>query len=225
MSDRKKFDRKRLRQIVEFYGGSLRAFEELRPDSYEQAMAAQSLEQLDLLYSEIFAPGLSLRKVRQTCPPWPSGSAHAGQQPKEKVLKGIFERFQTDRRTEEVFGLLSKGNQISELFQRGIKTLPPEQRTKELDALMTKMSQQVMMAVLDGIPVSAQLPPVDRLLTREKLAQTADVVKLKEQKLKLEERKQETLEKKIKKAGKDESKYGTVTKEAWEQLERDLKLA
>jgi hypothetical protein len=78
---------------------------------------------------------------------------------------------------------------------------------------------------LAGVPVCDQLPPVDRLLSREKLAQTADEVKLKEQKLKLEARKQETLEKKIEKAGKDESKYGTVTKEAWEQLERDLKLA
>jgi hypothetical protein len=133
-------------------------------------------------------------------------------------------RFQSERRTEHVCGLLAVGNQISEILRRGVKTLPPGQRTEELDALVTTISQEVMQAALTGIPVSAQLPTVDRFMAREKLARQADEVKLKKQKLKLEERKQETLEKRIEQAGKEEGKAGAITKEAWEELERDLKL-
>lgn len=143
---------------------------------------------------------------------------------KENVLPEIFERLQTDRDSDDVFGWLAKGNRISEIFRTGVNTLPPEQRTEELDALVTKMSQQVMQAVLEGIPVSRQLPPMDRLMARQKLAQTADEVKLKAKKLELEERKQKTLEKKIEEAGKEEDKAGAITKEAWEELERDLRL-
>lgn len=141
-----------------------------------------------------------------------------------KRLKGNFKRFQSDCRTEHVLGLLAVGNQMSEIFRKGVKTLPPGQRTEDLDALMMTISQEIMKAALAGIPVSQQLPAVDRLMAREKLAQQADEVKLKKQRLKLEERKQETLEKKIEQAGKEEGNAGAITKEAWEELERDLKL-
>jgi hypothetical protein len=224
MSVRKKFDRKRLEEILESYGGSLRTFEELRSDSYEQAVAAESLEQLDLLYSEILTPGLNLRNLMQTCPPWPPGSPRAGQQPEEKVLREIFERFQMDRRTERVFGLVAEWRHTMALFRKAVKTVAPEARTESLDAVITVIGENLLKAKLDGIPAPDQLPSVDRVIAREKLAQSADMVKLKERKLKLEERKQKALEKRIKQAGKEEGKAGGMTKEAWEELERDLRL-
>jgi hypothetical protein len=202
----------------------MRSFEDLRPDSYEQAVAAHSLEQLDSLYSQIFAPGLGLKKVMETCPPWPPGSPRAGQRPKLNVLTAIFARFQLDRRSEHVFGLVTEGKQILALIRKAVKILAPDVRTEDLDAMMLLLGQEIFQAKLNGIPLSDQLPSVDRMMAREKLAQNADQVKLKEKKLKLAERKQKALEKRMEQAGKDSAPAKAVTKEDWEEMERKLKL-
>jgi hypothetical protein len=220
MSVTKKFDRKRLREIVESYDGSLRSFDELKPDCYEQQLAAESLEQLDLLYSELFAPGRSLETASQRCPPWPAGSKYAGQQPRRQMLAGIFKRFQTER----TLGLLVKESENAEKFLRTAKRLLPKERLETLDSLMTTMSQEIMAAKLKEIPVSKQLPPLDRLLTREKVAVRERERELKEKKLELENKKFKWAKKKGEEGGKEEGKAGAMTKEAWEELERDLKL-
>jgi hypothetical protein len=149
MKATKKFDRKRLREIVESYDGNMRMFETLRSNSYEPALAAHSLEDLDLFYSQIFAPEVSLEDTAQSCPPWPEGTRLAGERPKVKLLENIHNRFMA----------LRKGD----------------------------------------------------LLVKKK-------------RLKLEERKVKMLEKKSQAEVKGQTSGGPITKEGWEQIERDLKL-
>ena len=220
MRTRKKFDRERLREIVESYGGDLRSFDELRPHSYEQALAGESLEQLDLFYSELFKPGRSLKKASQICPPWPRGTRQEGQRPQWEILARTFQRIQTER----TLGVLCKEGEIGDQFMKVARRYLPEERTQALDALVTSVSQEMMAAKLAKIPVSQQLPPLDRLLTREKVAVREGERKLKERKLELESKKFKLAKKKVEEAGKEEGKGGAITKEDWEQLEKDLKL-
>ena len=220
MRTRKKFDRERLREIVESYGGDLRSFDELRPYSYEQALAAESLEQLDLFYSEIFTPGRNLEKASESCPPWPRGSRFAGQQPQWRMLARIFQRIQTER----TLGVLCQEGEIGDQFMKVARRYLPEERTEALDALVTSVSQEMMAAKLAKIPVSQQLRPLDRLLTREKVAVRERERELKEKKLELENKKFKLAKKKIEEAGKGEGQAGAITKEGWEQLEKDLRL-
>jgi hypothetical protein len=220
MRKSKKFDRERLREILERYGGSLRSFDDLRPDAYEQKLAAQSLEQLDLLYSELFAPGRKLEEAGQACPPWPPGTPHAGQRPKRGLLDRIFKRIQTDR----TLGMLVEETEYADKFMQVARRFLPKEQTEALDTMMTTISQEIMSAKMRAIPISQQLPPVDRLLTREKVAVRDRERELKEKRLKLEERKQRALEKKIEQTGKESTPGQAVTKEDWEEMERKLKL-
>jgi hypothetical protein len=178
------------------------------------------VEQLASLYSEIFTPGRNLEKASQSCPPWPSGTRNAGQQPKERLLEGIFKRIQTER----TLGVLCKEGEIGDQFMKVARRYLAKERTEALDALVTSVSQELMAAKLAQIPVSQQLRPLDRLLTREKVAVRERERELKEKKLELESKKFKLAKKKVEEAGKEEGQAGAITKEAWEQLEKDLKL-
>jgi hypothetical protein len=215
-----KFNRKRLREILEKYDGNLRMFETLRSNSYEQVLAAQSLDDLELFYSKIFAPGVSLSDTAKTCPPWPDGTPHAGKPPKHSVVEQIYNRFTTERGLEK----LAVESEMMAAFRRAVKALPDGEQLKLLDQCLTSMGQEVVAGKLRGLPISQQLQPVDRLLARQKLSQREGDLEVKKIRVKLEERKVKVLEKKYDAEEKSRTPAGPVTKEAWEQMERDLKL-
>jgi hypothetical protein len=100
----------------------------------------------------------------------------------------------------------------------------PKEIIAAVERIVGAMSQEVMAGKLRGIPVSEQLPPVDRLLTWEKMEQRSREGKLKEKKLKLEERRTRVLEKKSEETGKKGEEGEPITKEGWEQVEKDLRL-
>ena len=221
MRKARKFDRKRLRRILEYYDGNLRSFEDLRPDCYEQSVAGESLEQLDLLYSEIFAPGRSLEKAAATCPPWPKGTPHAGQQPKECILRSIFQRFKADYSLSQIVGVRQRVKHYREM----LAALPPGEQTKFLDEMITELGQEMIVEKLEEMkPFCEQLGPMDRLLTREKIAVRDRALELEGKKLKLKEKKAKALEKKNAETAKEPEPGGAVTKEQLQELERDLKL-
>ncbi len=220
MKKAKKFDRKRLKEILESYEGSLHAFDELRPDCYEQEVAGHSLEQLDLLYSEIFAPGQSLEKATTKCPPWPKGSAHAGQPPGETVLRAIHDRFMTEQSLDVILAEKVR----KERFMKAVAPLLSKELRQEVDRVLSELAQEVMSAKMQKIPIARQLPSVDRLISGEKLAQRGREGKLKEKRFKLEERRTRVLEKKSQETGKQGEEGGAITKEGWEQVEKDLRL-
>jgi hypothetical protein len=216
----KKFDRERLVEIVESYGGSMRTFDGLRPDCYEQKLAAHSLEQLDLAYSEIFVPGRNSEKAARKCPKWPPESHHAGERPGWRVVERIHFRIQTER----ALGVLVGEDEAAAKFMQMARKYLPKEIIAAVERIVGAMSQEVMAGKLRGIPVSEQLPPVDRLLTWEKMEQRSREGKLKEKKLKLEERRTRVLEKKSEETGKKGEEGEPITKEGWEQVEKDLRL-
>jgi hypothetical protein len=220
MKTTKKFDRKRLRKILESYDGSLRMFETLRSDSYEQRLAANSLDDLELLYSKIFEPGVSLKNTVASCPVWPPGSPNEGERPRETLVQSIHARFMTERGLED----LTMASGTMDAFRRAVKALPASARLRFLDQMLTVMGQEVVRAKIAGVPISEQLKPVDRMFAREKLALREGDLALKRKRLRLEGRKVKVLEKRGAAAEKSQANGGPITKEGWEQLERDLKL-
>jgi hypothetical protein len=159
MKTRKKFDRERLREILESYDGNLRMFETLRSNSYEHALAAHSLEELDMLYSKIFAPGVSLKDTAKSCPRWPDGTKRAGKRPKASLLENIHDRFMAERG----LNALTVEAERADAYGRAVRALPVEGQLK-------------------------------------------------------------VLEKKYQAEVKSQENGGPITKEGWEQIERDLKL-
>jgi hypothetical protein len=77
---------------------------------------------------------------------------------------------------------------------------------------------------MQKIPISRQLPSVDRLISGAKLVERGREGKLKEKKLKLEERRTRVLEKRSEETGKKGEEGEAMPKEGWEQLEKDLRL-
>jgi len=220
MKKAKKFDRERLTEIVESYGGSMRTFDGLRPDSYEQKLAAHSLEQLDLAYSEIFVPGRNFKKAAAKCPIWPPRSRNAGKRPQWKLVERIHLRIQTER----ALGVLVGEDEAAAKFMQMARKYLPKEILATVERIIGAMSQEIMAGKLRGIPVSEQLPPVDRLLTWEKIEQRNREGKLKEKRLKLEERRTRVLEKKSEEPGKKGEEGEPMPKEGWDQLEKDLRL-
>jgi len=220
MKTTQKFDRKRLREIVESYDGNMRMFETLRSNSYEQSLAAHSLEDLDLLYSQIFAPGVSLKDTAQSCPPWPEGTRLAGERPKVKLLENIYNRFMAERG----LNALTVEAERADAYGRAVRALPVEGQLKVLDMMLRTIGQEIMSAKMAGLPICKQLKPVDRFIARQKLALCEGDLLVKKKRLKLEERKVKLLEKKYQSEAKSQASGGPITKEGWEQIERDLKL-
>ena len=219
MTTTKKFDRKRLKEILENYDGNLRMFDTLRSNSYEQVLAAHSLEDLDSFYSKMFAPGVSLKKAAATCPPWPCGE-NEGEPPCEAVLEKIAKRFKAERNLLKLTAVAEK----AAIFRRIVKGLPPSEQLKMLDELITHEAQKAMAGALDGLPESERKGPVERLIARQKLSQREGDLGLKKKRLRLEAKKVKLLENKCAQDQKDKQPEGTITKEGWEQLERELKL-
>ena len=220
MKTTRKFDRKRLREILESYDGNLRMFETLRSSSYEHALAAHSLEELDLFYSKIFEPGLSLKDTAKNCPRWPEGTRLAGERPKATLLENIHNRFMAERG----LNALTVEAERADAYGLAVRALPVEGQLNVLDTMLRTIGQEIMSAKMAGLPISKQLQPVDRFIARQKLALREGDLGVKKKRLKLEERKVKMLEKKYRAEVKSQASGGPITKEGWEQIERDLKL-
>jgi hypothetical protein len=216
----KKYNRERLREILEKYDGNMRMFETLRSNSYEHALAAHSLDDLELFYSKIFEPGVSLRKTAATCPPWPKGTRRADEPPKVTLLENIHNRFLAERG----LAALTVESERADAYCRAVKALPVEGQLRVLDMMLTTIGHEVISGKMAGLPISKQLQPVDRFVARQKLALREGDLVVKKKRLKLEERKVRVQEKKYQAEVKSQAPEKTITKEGWEQIERDLKL-
>lgn len=192
MSKTKKFtdeDRRAITALLERCGSSWNSFNALRPDCYEHALARHSLEHLELLYSLLNTPGLTLEEISEQVPPWPKGTKRAGQQPGVTSLSQIGERL----RTEATLNDLGQVSNFLDRFVKHAKTLPGGNNTKVLNGLVTMVGQEMIAAKMRGMPVSAQLKPLDRLLDAESAKAKMDLewekLKQREEALKLDREK------------------------------------
>jgi hypothetical protein len=216
----KRCDRKRLREILEEYDGNLQMFESLKADCYEQRLAAQSLDDLNAYYAAIFEPGAIAEKVAAKCPPWPEGTKDEGKPPQKNVVRGTLNRF----KAEQGLAKLALESALGDACLKAVKALPEEKQLKLLDQVLTKMAHEVMAAKLQGVPVSTQLPPVDRLMARQKLAVRRGDLKVKRSRLRLEQRKVKVLEKSCEAKEKSQTPKKQITQEGMEVIERELGL-
>lgn len=171
-----------LKELQERYGSTLEAFLALRPDSYEHALAAHSLEHLELCYSEVLKPGRKMAEVPANCPAWPKGTKLAGRLPSESTLYDIATRL----RTEATLNGLGRVSAFMDRMRAKAQTLPAGAQTEVLDTLVNLVGEELLSAKLGGAAVTENLPALDRLLIREDgKART----RLKEKELALKERK------------------------------------
>jgi hypothetical protein len=170
--------REALAALQERFGSSLESFLSLRPDSYEQALAAHSLGQLEECYSTVLKPGITLEQAQMVCPAWPAGSRFAGRQPSIRALSEIGTRL----RTESTLNDLGRVSKFLDKLRSRATALPVGQQTDVLDSLVTMVGQEMIEAKMAGVPVSANLDPLDRLLTRQSIKSKEREQSLKEQK-------------------------------------------
>ena len=154
-------NRQILSETLERFGTSIESFDALRADSYEQALAAHSLEQLELLYTVITAPGITLEVAVDQCPAWPQGSKLAGRPPSLGTIAKIAERL----RTEGTLNSLGRVSEFMEKIQRRAKALPIGEQSSVVDALINCVGEELIQAKLGGGSVAANLDPLDRLIT------------------------------------------------------------
>jgi hypothetical protein len=166
MSENPPTDRAKLAELLEAFGGSMLSFDQLRPDSYEVALAAYSLEQLASLYAEIFKVGQSSREASQQVPPWPPGSKLEGQQPGRVALDRIFHRFARDKMARDMAPI---NNRIDNIEKRARK-MPVGNQGRVIDAMITMLSEEVIAQKLNGKGVIQNLDALDRLQNQQLIA-------------------------------------------------------
>lgn len=176
------FDRPALAALLERYGSSLEAFLALRSDSYEHALAAHSLDQLDLFYSGLLAPGRSIEQIRETSPRWPPGTAREGRPPSTAAISYAGERLRTDA----ALNSLGRVSRFMDQIRSRASALPVGQQTDVLDTIVTLVGEEILQAKSGGQFVSANLEPLDRLLSREALREKSRDRELKESKFRRE---------------------------------------
>ena len=133
----KKFDRKRLREIVESYGGNLRIVRRsCGADSYEQALAAQSLEELDVYLLGVFHAGAQPGEGDEQELPALAAPARRmrAQPPRQECWRDSYQRIQTER----TLGVLVQEGEVGgDQFMKMAERYLPEERTEALDAMVT----------------------------------------------------------------------------------------
>jgi hypothetical protein len=160
-----KFDIARLKEILSQYGAEWETWEDQKTGSYEHALAGSSLEHLEHFYSVLFTPGKTDEEKIIDCPPWPSGTARAGQQPSAGLLSKIATRI----RTESTLNSVGRMSQFIERVGEKCKQLPGAQQSKVLDGFVTVLQEEMVTENLSGVPMAAMLKPLDRLLTKEQM--------------------------------------------------------
>lgn len=163
-------EREALAALLERYGGSLQSFLDLRPDSYEHAIARQSLEHLEQVYAQVLAPGQTMEEARENCPPWPAAgtsgapSKYAGKLPSQNTLCEIGTRL----RTEATLNDLGRVSHFVDKVRSRATKLPIGQQPKVLDTIMTLVGEEMVQQKLTGgKSVLENLDAVDRLLSND----------------------------------------------------------
>lgn len=241
-SPRGKFDIARLKEILSQYGAEWESWEDQKTGSYEHALAGSSLEHLEHFYSVLFTPGKTDEEKIIDCPPWPTGTTRAGQQPSSGLLSKIATRI----RTESTLNSVGRMSQFIERVGQKCLQLPGAQQSKVLDGFVTVLQQEMVTENLSGIPMSAMLKPLDRLLTKEQMDRESNLQqekkrqKEKDQALKLQQIKQAQTKlelelqkykdqvaeskKKIEAALTAGNRDGAIPKEVFDRCAEELKL-
>jgi hypothetical protein len=207
-----------LADLLEQYGSSLAAFDQLRSDSYEQVLAGQSLERLEHLYSELFRPGQSSEEIVPTVPPWPPGTRFDGKQPSRWLLDKIKERFHT----ENSLNTLAPISDFLDAARRKASVLPIGKQEETLDAIITFVGQELIAAKMRGENIN--LDAVDRLQYEKRTRIKEREVEAKEQALELLVKKYEDQRVKIAEAIQTAKSKGGLTAETLAQIEEAARL-
>lgn len=220
-------DREKLAELLERFGGSIGSFDQLRSDSYEQVLAAQSLERLEHLYTELFRAGQSTEATAKTAPPWPPGTRWAGEQPSRWLLDKILERFNTER---DISSLVPISRFLDDARAKA-QVLPIGKQQQTLDAIITFVGQELIAAKMKGQSIISNLDAVDRLQTQEVIRQKNEQLADSRTKTDLAIRKYEDYKadvadkkKKLEAALQKGSKDGAITPEAYAHIEEMLNL-
>jgi len=107
---------------------------------------------------------------------------------------------------------LGKGSPLSKQAQMEI-----------VDNLFTIMAKEIIKANAAGRPVSKSLDAIEAFIERQRLGVSEERVAQQRERLKIMKRKLVLFER-AQKAEKNQKTGGPITKEGWEQIERDLKL-
>jgi hypothetical protein len=207
-----------LRAILERYGSSLESFLDLRPDSYEHAIARHSLEHLEQLYATCVTPGLKDEELPDFCPPWPQGTPWAGKLPAASTVGKIAQRL----RTEGALNSLTVASNIMEKFRQKAATAPFAPSGAVLDTLVNFLGQEVLEARLQGMKVGGNLNQLDRLIT---VQMAKDTGKREDKKLAQKDRDQQRKDIEVKLALEKFERESCVLFIKWSKDERAREIA
>lgn len=158
------FNRDFLLEILAKYGADAVAWDQMRGDCYEHALAKSSLESLEHFYSILHAPGILADKI-PLCPVWPAGTDNANRPPGIALLSEVSSRIATERWIAE--RTLITG--IQDRVAQRTKSMDPKARQKTLDTLITCIGDELLEAKVEKIPVSGQLKAVNTLQNQQDL--------------------------------------------------------
>jgi hypothetical protein len=176
--------------LLERFSYSPASFDALRADAYEKQLAAHSLDSLELLYSTLLVPGLTLEKAQSDCPTWPKGP-YAGKLPAINTLSEIKQRLLA----ESTLNDLGRTSAFLEKIRARAANLPAGQQAEVLDSVITMVGDELIQAKLKGSPIAASIEVVDRLLNASSAKTRASQ---EDQKIKLRERAEERQGRKLK---------------------------
>jgi hypothetical protein len=161
----------RLSELLEGWGCSFETFDKLNNGSYEQALAAVSLETLDKFYGQLFKPGQSYRQAASKCPRWPKGTPKAGSFPSDKLLGKIARRI----RQESTLNGVGRMAELIERVRKRTENLPGAKQSVVLDTFVTILQEEMAEEKLDGLPMGQMLKPLDRLLAKERMDRQSNI--------------------------------------------------
>ncbi len=186
-----KIDRDRLASILERFGDSLDSFDALRPDSYEQSLAAFSLDALESFYSILFAPSQTLVQAAAQCPTWPLGAKRERQRPSTAILSQVGERMRTKAALKRIAPV---GKFLTEL-RRELKATPLGDNQSILDGVCGAVGQKLIADIRDGAEVDLKL--IDKLQAQRVIEQNEKRIAQNDQKIANDGRRIAVLEAKL----------------------------
>ena len=156
--------RQKLLALLAQFNISPAAFDALRADAYEKHLAARSLTELEQFYHTLFDPALTYRQMRALAPPW-GIKKYGGHRPSIETLREIRQRL----RLEQHLHHLAATSGLLDSLKNAAPGQPDEQRAELLSAAVAMLSQELLLAKLEGKPIMENLRVVDQLLRVESL--------------------------------------------------------
>lgn len=183
-------DRAQLAELLQSYGDDLESFDKLRADSYEQALAAYSLESLASFYAIIHEPGLTVAQAAAKCPTWPLGTKRERQRPSATAIQCVQERM----RTRAVISRISPVGQFLKEFRKELKATPLGDNQMLLDGICGALGQKLMADLREGKPIEENLKLIDKLQNQRVIEQNEVRLKQNAEKLSQNDRRIKLLE-------------------------------